>query len=244
MKKFLLLLAAFFCAAGLMAQEFIPLKLSPEWSYYHNPVEKYDDWDPSAVTAVTETLGTAKREIVKLKPNGCFLHHNKPGWTTGVLVNEFESDRAGNMLLHCGASAFRMKIAINGKMLFESRLSSSGGCFGKRGSHDLVLPVQKGKNVLAISFLGAEFAVNEGNPEIYKATLPTREHFKSIRYSAFGSRARVLEQVILRNGVDQITIPIFKKLAHHPELSAEETEKIYQEYPVLEFYDKALDKIL
>ena len=243
MRTIRMLLLSLLAGVPAGAEEFIKLKLSPEWSFYSAPVETFDEAEPAKLTSAPETFGAAKRETVTFR-DGRFRRTGRPGKVPAVVVNEFTSDTAGWMLLHCGAAFYRMKVALNGKELLHDRTSNSRSRFGIPGTHDVPLPVKKGRNVLAIAFLGPELAVGEGDPAIWRATLPTRENFARIRYAEPGTYDREVEETIIRNGVDRIPAPEFGKFRKQAEMNAARREKWYRQYPVLELYDRAIDKLL
>ena len=227
----------------LAAKDFIALDLSPEWSYYSATAKSFEEADPTALTSAVESFNGIQREKVHFK-KGVFRRQDRRPPIPSILVNEFVAKTDGTMLLHCGASVFRMKIALNGREILNVRTSNSCRRFGRPGTHDVPLEVKKGKNVLTIVYLGGEIAVTEGDPEIWRATLPTRSNFAGIRYAKPGTVEREIEETLIRNGVDGMTAPVFSKFGHAGDWPGSELEAMYDQYPVLEFYDRSMQKIL
>ena len=141
MRTIRMLLLSLLAGVPAGAEEFLKLNLSPEWSFYSAPYETFDEVDPAKLTSAPESFGAAKRETVTFR-NGRFCRTGRPAKVPGVVVNEFTSDKAGWMLLRCGSSVFRMKVALNGKQLLHVRTSNSRSRFGIPGTHDVPLPVK------------------------------------------------------------------------------------------------------
>ncbi len=239
--KELVIAGLLFCAAALPA---LPLALNEKWSFCEIPSAT---WETINVADLS-FLAKAKKEMVSL-PGGVFSRETKEGKPV-LLINEFDAPSGGTMYLRCGVNCSYMQVGLNGKMIFDERTASafSAGC--GNGSHILPLAVKKGRNVLIVKFFGSTqgspdgklrylFAFAGADEAQYRQELPTRENF-----AAVGKVDRHVAERIIRNGVDRMTATDFAKFNRPHHFSAADLERCYQHYPILEFYDRALEKIL
>ena len=242
MKKPKILGIAFlFFGAALQA---LPLALNEKWFFYQIPSSTWETLDVVDLTP----LAKAEKEILSL-PGGIFSRETKEG-NPALLVNEFNASSNGTMYLRCGVNCSYMQAGLNGKMIFDERTTSAFSAGVGNGSHILPLAVKKGRNVLSVKLFGStngspdgklrySFAFAGADEEQYQQELPTRENF-----AAVGKIDRHIAERIIRNGVDQMTSTDFARFTRPHHFSAADLERCYRHYPVLEFYDRAFDKIM
>jgi len=242
MRKFLGLLAAlplWLTASGL----------SGDWAFYEAPFATWDETDVAASTGTPEKHGKASRQSVRLA-DGVFVRETAKG-KTSLLVHRFEAPSDGTLFLRCGANCFFIEAALNGKKIWECRTSYPLSYRGEKGSHILKLDVKKGSNLFAVKFFGSScgfadkkirffFACDESTEEEYLAQLPTSENFAAIGKD----NNQHLAECIIRNGVDQLTATAFAAFDREAALPAAKLETLYAKYPVLAYYDRAIDKLL
>lgn len=219
------------------AGETLPFHLAKEWSCYaSNEIYKLVKTDK--IKAASENIKGIQRRKITLDNGFCKLYNHF------MLINEFHSEKDGIMYIRCGTESIQLELSFNGKQLFDLYSSFLYNRLGMPGSHDIALPVKKGKNILVIRCPAGRFYIGAGTKENWQATQPTRKNFASIQYAADGTRQRDIEEMLVRNGVDNMNSTAFKKFRYEFDLSAKKLEKIYDKYPILEFYDRGLQKIL
>ena len=236
LKKFWILLGITI-NGNSQAQEILPFKLEKEWSCYASN-DVYKITKPEKITTAPDTLHNIKRQKVVLKNGFCKQEKHF------LLINEFHSDKEGIMYIRAGAEHVQLQLLINGKNLVDLYSSFLYNRLGLPGSHDIALPVKKGKNILILRTPRGTCYIGASSKENYLATRPTRNNFAAIQYSAAGTRQRDVEEMLVRNGVDNMSSIVFKKFRYDHKISGKKLEKLYDKYPVLEFYDQSLLKIL
>ncbi|MCQ2379034.1 MAG: MBL fold metallo-hydrolase [Victivallaceae bacterium] len=239
------LFSCFFSAAAL------PFRPAEEWRLFTTETAPWENVDPAAFCPAPEKAGNIPPENILLD-NGRFFRATGEHLVVAVLCNEFVSPSDGKMTISIGAAGYHLEVALNGKTIFVTRLSSNVSPLTGRGSHIIGLPVRKGKNTLAVKFHNARvdekdglyFICEEASPDLMQSVAPTRENFSAIAFSAPDTPQRRIEEAILRNGVDAMTATVFKTFDAKEDWNREELDTFYNAYPVLEFYDRALARVL
>ena len=236
-KKLLTPILFLFCAM-VLAADVLPFQLNTEWNCY-SAKDLFQKVQPESFSVDATIIKNAEKKKITLDNGSIWL-----GRASCILVNEFHSDKDGIMILNCGTDNIRFKLAFNGKRIADIRTSFPDDRLGMKGSHDFALNVKKGKNTLVITSPGGKVIVGPGKEDTWSATFPSRKNFASISYAPAGTRQRTIEELLVRNGVDGMTATVLKKFRVAHNLQGKELEKVYNQYPVLEFYDRAFLKIL
>ncbi len=165
-----------------------------------------------------------------------------------VFRNEFESPKAGIMQIGCGADYF-MLLQINGKTVLDTLDSGNRKSPISKMNHRIDLPVRKGKNQLKITVLSgsAGWSLALGAvPWIDLAkTAPSTGNFRRLEAFALpGTPERTAQEETIQNGVNLMRSNVFFSFDLKPELSEKKKETFFRKHPVLEFYDRALDRVL
>ncbi|MCQ2379987.1 MAG: SGNH/GDSL hydrolase family protein [Victivallaceae bacterium] len=257
-----LIMAALFACVLSVDAGYLPLELASEWSIYVKPFRYPEDHDITQIVAATDKIGVADR--VRMKLDGEYARKAEYAGEMDMLVNEFDSSKSGEALMELGFRYNRATVVFNGKVILDTRMADLRPVVpGRRGSHVVALPVTKGRNTLVVQTFAdcvlpykeefperakalreTRFVYGEGDPAIYEATRPTRSNFSKISYHAPGTRERFIEENLVRNGIDGMTATLFSDFNSCREIAKTYLESIYSAQPILEFYDKAVDRII
>lgn len=223
-------------------EERVPLALGGEWTVYKNP----RFWWWHTLRDAPEKLGDKKTPAEKLAAGADGFAVEFParedaeganGEQEAVAITFFKSEKKGLALLRC-ESASRVEIVVNQVPIYDSAWAATPGL--------VLLPVRQGENCLAVRLSGRETPLRLafGEWEKVRGILPTAENLAAIDTSvppATPERARY-EQII-QQAVNCMDGDVFRAFRHRSDIPIGELTRIYAQYPLLKFYDKALDKV-
>lgn len=170
-----------------------------------------------------------------------------------VLCAEFELDSPCVLPMGFGACFF-YRVCLNGKVILDRTEEGNKPYFPPR-SDNFIVPAhcRKGKNLLTVSVVSAPgealvlaFRIFEDHP--WEKTLPCIENYDSLlaekNYPAEGSVEREYCEQLIQNGVLMMRNTVFNPFSADGEMAQEDVESLEKQYPILRFYEGALDKII
>ena len=172
---------------------------------------------------------------------------------SALFMCRFTAQKAGFLAFGIGA-CYYCRVFLNGQPLLDN------GEWGNKPwplpprpeDFTVPAPVREGANLLVVTVrsvprepLQLAFRVKEF-PGI-EACVPSLANFDALsRLSAYppeGTEARKCARMLIQNGVRNMRYPVFNPYAVDPDLGAEELRLLEERYPILLFYERALDRI-
>ena len=170
----------------------------------------------------------------------------------GVFFGEFDLEEDTVLPFGFGGCYF-YEVFLNGKSILDRRESGNKPYFPPR-AENFTVPgfCVKGKNLLTVVMesgtgepLRLAFRVRS-EYNLRKCT-PSRENFAELlnseKYPPEKTLSRYEAEQLIQNGVLMMRNTVFNPFAKAPELEAEKVQALEKEYPILYFYEKALDRI-
>jgi hypothetical protein len=151
-------------------------------------------------------------------------------------------------------ACFFYRVCLNGKVILDRTEEGNKPYFPPR-SDNFIVPAhcRKGKNLLTVSVVSAPgealvlaFRIFEDHP--WEKTLPCIENYDRLlaekNYPAEGSVEREYCEHLIQNGVLMMRNTVFNPFSGNGEMAQEDVESLEKQYPILRFYEGALDKII
>ena len=174
----------------------------------------------------------------------------EPVTTLFLSAFELEEDRVIPMGF---GGKFFYRVFLNGRVILDNQEYGNKPYFQPR-PENFVVPVHgcKGKNLLAVTLTTPPetevvfaFKVMERYP--WRETLPTVENFSRVISSAsYPQEDTPLRHELcqlVQNGVRMMRSPVFDAFARNPDVEEDKVLALENEFPILWFYEKALDRI-
>ena len=171
----------------------------------------------------------------------------------GVFMAAFELDEGKTFAMGFGGCYF-YQVFLNGNLLLD-RSESGNKPYFPPGPEDFIVPVpcDKGKNLLTVVLRSAPgepmrfaFRIFEEYP--WQKTVPSIENFERLVsapvYPSEGTQERKWACDLIQNGVLMLRNTVFNPFSANRSMTREELSGVTGKYPVLYFYEKALDRIL
>lgn len=145
------------------------------------------------------------------------------------------------------------KLFLNGELLLDN-MAYGNKPYSRMSWENFIVPgrCRKGGNILAVvlktppqEIMSLAFKVLEDYP--WQETRPVIENFRAVlqreKYPQEGSASRKNLCQLVQNGVRMMRNTVFNPFASGSSLDAEKAAALEKEFPILYFYDKALDRI-
>ena len=172
---------------------------------------------------------------------------------SALFMSRFTAEQAGFLAFGVGACYF-CRLYLNGQLLLDnSEWGNKPWPIPPRPEHFTVpAPVRQGENLLVVTVKSVpreplQLAFRAGEVPGIEACVPSIANFTALsRASAYppeGSEARKRVRMLIQNGVRDMRNPVFNPYAVDPSLGGGALRELEERYPILLFYEQALDRI-
>lgn len=171
----------------------------------------------------------------------------------GVFFSEFSLEEETVLPMGFGGCYF-YRVFLNGELILDRSENGNKPYFPPR-TENFIVPgfCRKGKNLLVVILksvpeepLCLAFKIMKEYP--WQKCVPSVDNFSQLLdfscYPAEGTPERKYACKLIQNGVLMMRNTVFNPYAADGEMEREKAEALGREYPILYFYDKALDRII
>lgn len=211
------------------------------WSVFINPPEPSDWYNRNEIP---QTLGKTPAKFLEEQTGVIAFDGETP--TPIIMFREIKAEKAMRVLWDCSGDA-PFEIKVNQLSPTMRRLPATANAPSRQQA---LVHLRQGVNIIVIKLNGRNFSYlqNDADWSQWQKILPTCENFRALREGLIpaseDASRRLGAEAVIQEGTNSLYSDIFKEYDQQADLPADKLKYFHEGWPILGYYDSALDRIL